>query len=553
MRVCQLKLSHFRNYRELDLKPQAGINILYGENAQGKSNILEALWLLATTRSLRAGRESELILRDTEIAHVTGIVDREREGDVELQVSVFQGENKKAVRVNGMKRDRVMDLLGQFNAVFFGALDLNIVTGEPTDRRHYLNVEISQISPRYVVNMGHYKRVLQQRNRLLRDLRDRPRPPAELGLDAWTEQLVHFGAPLLDTRRFYVERLAPLAAQIHRELTDGRETLDVRYIPSFVLPAEDGAKQPGTGNREQKGTSAASEVRESSAEERYMADAQQAADSEIGAVDYVSGAGKHTTAAGDTPLNGPQTALSATERVANAFHAQLVVVGREEARRGTTLVGPQRDDLSFSINGADARTYGSQGQQRTVALSLKLAEFRLIEEYVGEPPVMLLDDVMSDLDDARRGHLLTWIKGRGQTFITCTNLRAFPIDILDQSATFQVTAGTLTADIRPRVQSQAEPLHSSPAHPAGERPDDAQPVHQPADSEQPISKQPDAEQPDTAQSDTELPDANQPDSEQSNDNQLERPQLERQQPQQSDSEHAAQQATSNKQQAATPA
>ena len=108
---------------------------------------------------------------------------------MELQVSVFQGENKKAVRVNGMKRDRVMDLLGQFNAVFFGALDLNIVTGEPTDRRHYLNVEISQISPRYVVNMGHYKRVLQQRNRLLRDLRDRPRPPADLGLDAWTEQL----------------------------------------------------------------------------------------------------------------------------------------------------------------------------------------------------------------------------------------------------------------------------------------------------------------------------------------------------------------------------
>ena len=267
MRVCQLKLSDFRNYRELDLKPEGGINILYGENAQGKSNVLEALWLLATTRSLRASRESELILRDRDIAHVTAEIDRDREGDVELQVSVFQGDNKKAVRVNGMKRERVMDLLGQFNAVFFGALDLNIVTGEPTDRRHYLNVEISQISPRYVVNMGHYKRVLQQRNRLLRDLRDRPRPPAELGLDTWTEQLVHFGAPLLDTRRFYVERLAPLAAQIHRELTDGRETLDVRYVPSFALPAETPRGEQGTGNTparqrpEQKGTQACPRTR----------------------------------------------------------------------------------------------------------------------------------------------------------------------------------------------------------------------------------------------------------------------------------------------------
>lgn len=183
MRVCQLKLNSFRNYRELDLRPGEGLNILYGANAQGKSNILEALWLLATTRSLRASRKSELILRDAEMAHVTAEIDRDRQGDVELQVSVFQGDNKKAVRVNGMKRDRIIDLLGQFNAVFFGALDLNIVTGEPTDRRHYLNLEISQISPRYVVNLGYYKRVLQQRNRLLRDLRDRRVP---LPMWAWT-------------------------------------------------------------------------------------------------------------------------------------------------------------------------------------------------------------------------------------------------------------------------------------------------------------------------------------------------------------------------------
>ena len=509
MRVCQLKLSDFRNYRELDLKPAGGINILYGENAQGKSNVLEALWLLATTRSLRASRESELILRDSEIAHVTAEVDREREGDVELQVSVFQGDNKKAVRVNGMKRERVMDLLGQFNAVFFGALDLNIVTGEPTDRRHYLNVEISQISPRYVVNMGHYKRVLQQRNRLLRDLRDRPRPPADLGLDVWTQQLVHFGAPLLDTRRFYVERLAPLAAQIHRELTDGRETLDVRYVPSFALPQEEGEKRRGEEGQT-KGTSAQSDtsVRETN-EERYMTEARQAADADTADANEAALAqntSEERTLAADTPPNAPQTALSATERVANAFHAQLLAVGREEARRGTTLVGPQRDDLSFSINGADARIYGSQGQQRTVALSLKLAEFRLIEEYVGEPPVMLLDDVMSDLDDARRRHLLTWVRGRGQTFITCTNLRAFPADILAEAATFQVTAGTLTADARPKPASRQSQPEPEPSPPQSEPPE--QPARQ-SDMKQPGSEQPDAQQTDTEHHSAERPGAEQ--------------------------------------------
>ena len=482
MRVCQLKLNSFRNYRELDLRPGKGLNILYGANAQGKSNILEALWLLATTRSLRASRESELILRDAEIAHVTAEIDREREGDVELQVSVFQGDNKKAVRVNGMKRDRVIDLLGQFNAVFFGALDLNIVTGEPTDRRHYLNLEISQISPRYVVNLGHYKRVLQQRNRLLRDLRDRPRPPADVGLDAWTQQLVHYGAPLLDTRRFYVERLAPLAAQIHRELTDGKETLEVRYAPSFPLPvavAVGEEKRQGKGNREaEQEHSGAGIVREANAEERYLADAARESDAPDAAEENNTGSGAFASSepasgdggqsgSADTAPKGPESALSATQRIANAFHAQLVAVGLEEARRGSTLIGPQRDDLCFLINGADARIYGSQGQQRTVALSLKLAEFRLIEEYVGEPPVMLLDDVMSDLDDSRRRHLLKWVRGRGQTFITCTNLRAFSKEILAEAVTYQVAAGTIVPDVKeakPEVKPEAQPIVKPPVN-----------------------------------------------------------------------------------------
>lgn len=445
MRVCQLRLTSFRNYPELTLTPGAGLNILYGNNAQGKSNVLEALSLLATTRSLRASRESELILRDNEMAHVLADIDREREGDVEIQISVFQGD-KKAVRINGSKRPRVIDALGQFNAVFFGSLDLHIVTGEPSDRRHYLNIEISQISPRYVFDLGHYKRVLAQRNRLLRDLRDRPRPPQDVGLDIWNEQLVTYGAPLFHKRRFYIERLAPLADQIHRELTENREGLTLRYLPSFPLPAE-------IEKRERLEES----VRETS-EERYLAEAAKEAGSVIpdGEPAVLS-----APVATESPLSG-------TERIASAFRDQLAAVGLEEARRGTTLIGPQRDDLSFLINGADARIYGSQGQQRTVALALKLAEFRLIEDYVGEPPVMLLDDVMSDLDDTRRQHLLKWVRRRCQTFLTCTNLRYFPQEILSEATTFRVVAGTVTRDEQTR-ESSVESTVESAAKPARAR------------------------------------------------------------------------------------
>src|SRR5579871_1425298 len=435
MRICQLKLSGFRNYRELDFVPGEGLNILYGANAQGKTNVLEALSLLATTRSLRASRESELIARDSEMAHVVAEVLREREGDAELQVSVFQTD-KKAVRVNGLKRPRVIDLLGQFNAVFFGSIDLAIVTGEPSDRRHYLNIEISQISPRYVYDLGHYKRVLEQRNRLLKDLRDRPRPPQESGLDAWNAQLVHFGAPIFEKRRFYIERLAPIAERIHRDLTDGKESLEIRYLPSIPLPPPPGPK-----------SEIPEAVQETTPEARYRAQAQA------------------ESAVESAPPIAPESPLSGTEAIESAFRDQLRLIAADEARRGTTLLGPQRDDIGFFINGAEARIYGSQGQQRTVVLTLKLAEFQLIEDYVGEPPVMLLDDVMSDLDDVRRKRLLAWVRRRCQTFVTCTNLRAFPKEILAEATTFHVVAGTVMPD-GPRTTRPPKQLPNSEPAPA---------------------------------------------------------------------------------------
>jgi len=419
MRVSRLKLAGFRNYSELEFLPGDGINILHGRNAQGKSNVLEAISLLATTRSLRAGRESELINKEAEEAHVTADVAREREGDASLQVSVFQGD-KKAVRVNGLKRSRVVDLLGEFNAVFFGSIDIPIVTGEPSTRRHYLNIEISQISPRYVYDLGHYKRVLEQRNRLLKDLRDRPRPVQETGLDAWNEQLVQFGAPIIEKRRFYIDRLAPIADRIHQDLTEGKEHLAITYLSSVSLESpEPPAVQEDHG------------AVYSNLNDEYN--------------DTSTGLGACRKHGPFGP--GSAGAAGATTTIAEQFQNQLQALAYDEARRGTTLLGPQRDDVAFLIDGVEARVYGSQGQQRTVALSLKLAEFQLIEEFVGEPPVLLLDDVMSDLDDLRRRRLLKWLERRCQSFITCTNLRSFPTEILAVAAKFHVSAGTVTRDV----------------------------------------------------------------------------------------------------------
>jgi DNA replication and repair protein RecF len=375
MRLSELRLRAFRNYESLELHPGEGLNVFVGENAQGKSNLLEAIHLLATTRSLRASRESEMVRRDgsgmAEMATISAEVLRERETDAALEVTVFPTD-KKSVRVNGARRPRVIELLGQLNAVFFGAIDLAIVHGDPSVRRRYLNIEISQISPKYVFDLASYKKVLEQRNRLLKEMRERPY--RDIGLDAWNEQMFRHGAPLVEKRRFFVERLAPIADEIHRDLTDGAESLEVRYLPSVTLPAEE-----------------------------------------------------------------------ASPAYEKAFRSEVERVAQEEIRRGVTLVGPQRDDMQFLINGMDARTFASQGQQRTVVLALKLAEYRLMEEYVGEPPILLLDDVMSDLDDRRRAHLLEWIRSRGQTFLTCTSTRSIPPETLAAARVYRVTAGSVSA------------------------------------------------------------------------------------------------------------
>ncbi len=371
MHVVSLKLDHFRNYQTLAIKPGPGLNILVGLNAQGKSNLLESLYLLATSKSSRAGKDTELIQFGEQQTCVSADVIRAKNSDIEIEMTLSLTE-KKTARINGVKHTRLAEVIGQLNAVLFDSGDLEIIRGEPAIRRRFLDLEISQTSPRYVLALGSYRKTLEQRNRLLRDLRDGHAPgSARASLPAWNESLSQHGARLLERRRLFLDRLAQLASETHQVLSDGRDTLEVSYLPSFPL--------------------------------------------------------------GD---------LTEADAIQARFLEELAQVAGEEAARGTTVRGPQRDDIAFLVNGQDCRGFGSQGQQRTVALSLKLAERRLIEELVGEPPLLLLDDVLSDLDDARRSLLFDLTAEAGsQTFLSCTNLRAFSPSVLERATVYAVTAG----------------------------------------------------------------------------------------------------------------
>lgn len=371
MHVTSLKLENFRNYETLQIEPGEGLNIFVGRNAQGKSNLLESLYLLATSKSSRAGKDTELIRFEQPLARVTAEVIRAKNSDISLSFAISHTE-KKAARINGVKHTRLAEVIGQLNAVLFDSGDLEIIRGEPSVRRRFLDLEIAQTSPRYVLALGAYRKTLEQRNRLLRDLRDgRVSASARESLIAWNVGLAQHGSRLMERRRLFLERLGQLASETHRILSEERDHLQLTYLPSFSLEE-----------------------------------------------------------------------LTDVEEIQTRFLSALSEAAGEEAARGTTSLGPQRDDIAFLVNGADCRLYGSQGQQRTVALSLKLAERQLIEELVGEPPLLLLDDVLSDLDDTRRSLLFDLTARAGsQTFLSCTNLRAFSKGVLERAAVYSVTDG----------------------------------------------------------------------------------------------------------------
>jgi DNA replication and repair protein RecF len=366
MYASRLRLANFRNYQWQDLSFRDTSNLILGPNGQGKTNLLEALYLMATSRSQRTGRDEEMIGWEADAASILTEVKRERRPDITLEVHLHRAEDK-SVRLNGVPRPRVLEILGEFNLVAVWVEDIDIVRGDPSVRRRFLNAEISQVSPEYCFQLGRYRRVLEHRNRLLKQLSQKG--VSRDSLQVWSEELVKYGSPLIARRRAFVDQLSPPAGEVHAMLTDGEESLNLDYRPSLDIPED--------ANLEE------------------------------------------------------------------AFARHLDELREEEIRRGLTLIGPHRDELAFLIDTRDARTYGSLGQQRTVALSLRLAELSAVRDQIGEPPVIIMDDVFAELDARRIRHLLEIALPGRQSFLVTTEAERLPADLVAGCDRFLVRRGVV--------------------------------------------------------------------------------------------------------------
>ena len=376
MFLANVSLFDFRNYAELDLGLERSATVFFGGNAQGKTNLLEAVALTALTRSPRTQQAAELVRFGQPAARVTCGVQTDTGRD-SLEVRIIVNPTETGVRasrrftVNGIHR-RSSDMIGALRVVLFWPDDLQLIKGSGEGRRRFLNTLLSQIDAGHAAELNRYGHLLEQRNALLRAIRD-GRQSAE-GLDYWTTALAESGAAIMAERQRRLLELQPIAAAYHRELSDDRERLELRYRPAGARIGE-----------------------------------------------------------------APQ------ELVSQQLVAAMLDARDEEIARGQTVVGPQRDDVEVWLEDHEARLFASQGQQRSAVLSLKLAELQYLAEVTGEQPVLLLDDVMSELDPARRERLLAALQPGPQALITAADLNDLPRSILERAAVFRVERGSIRA------------------------------------------------------------------------------------------------------------
>ncbi|WP_448599565.1 DNA replication/repair protein RecF [Thermoleptolyngbya sp.] len=372
MFLRSLHLRQFRNYRDQAVSFAAPKTILVGDNAQGKSNLLEAVELLATLRSHRSSRDRDLVQQGTEEGSITARLDRDS-GAVDLGL-ILRSSGRRTVLLNGHTLKRQVDFLGTMSAVEFSSLDLELVRGGPGHRRQWLDTLLTQLEPIYAHLLQQYNLALRQRNALLKQSSSRAEsvPPDRAQLAVWDAQLAALGTQVIRRRARAIARIAPLAEFWHRDISGSRESLDIHYAPSVPIEKDDPAL------------------------------------------------------------------------IQQAFLEKIQQRAIAEQVQHTTLVGPHRDEVEFSINHTPARQYGSQGQQRTLVLALKLAELKLIESVVGEPPLLLLDDVLAELDPKRQHKLLDTIQDRFQTIITTTHLDSFDSQWLRSSQVLTVVSGQLS-------------------------------------------------------------------------------------------------------------
>lgn len=360
MYIRSLELKNYRNYEELALSFSPGINLFHGDNAQGKTNILESIYMSGTSKSHRGSKDKELIRFGEEEAHIRLILNKK---EVNHRIDLHLKKRKtKGIAIDGIPIRKSSDLLGMLNIIFFSPEDLSIIKNGPGERRRFLDMELCQLQKIYMFHLTQYNRILKQRNQLLSQIAFQDKLLDTL--DVWDAQLVQYGASVIEKRKEFIEELNAIIARIHKKLTGGREEIVVTY------------------------------------------------ENQVDADDFLS---------------------------------QLKKRRDMDLKYKNTGVGPHRDDIKFMVNGIDVRTYGSQGQQRTAALSLKLAEIELVRQKTNDEPILLLDDVLSELDSNRKGYLLEGIKGI-QTFITCTGLEEFVGSRLEIDKMFYVENGKIVKE-----------------------------------------------------------------------------------------------------------
>ena len=360
MRIDHVEVCNFRNYAKAKLDFHEHINVLYGDNAQGKTNILESLFVSGTTKSHKGSKDRELIRIGEDEAHIRVLLTK---NDISHKIDMHLRKSKpKGIAIDGIPIRRSSELMGLINIIFFSPEDLKIIKNGPSERRRFINMELSQLDHVYLHDLGEYNKILNQRNKLLKQIYYNP--SLKDTLEIWDGQLLDYGSRLIRRRREFVEQLKEIVYHINQKLTGGMEQLNVHYEPD----------------------------------------------------------------AGE-----------------DQFEKKLKDSMEKDLRFMTTNVGPHRDDLSFFNGDVDLRKYGSQGQQRTCALSLKLAEIELVRQLIHDQPVLLLDDVLSELDRNRQNYLLDSIQDT-QTIITCTGLEEFIDGKLTLDRVFRVVNGTISIE-----------------------------------------------------------------------------------------------------------
>lgn len=370
MIIKSIELENFRNYETLSLIFEKGTNILYGDNAQGKTNVLEAIYVSSTTKSHKGSKDKEIIHFEKEEAHIRTYLEKE---GMEYKVDMHLRRSKsKGIAINGQKIKKAAELLGLLNVVFFSPEDLNIIKNGPSERRRFMDMELCQLDKFYLYNLNQYNKIINQRNKLLKDFYNNP--DLRDTIHIWDSQLVSYGKKIIERREAFVKQLNEIIYEIHKNLSGGKEELFIQYEPDVTV---------------------------------------------------------------------------------NDFENKLAANQERDIRFKLTSVGPHRDDFSFFVKrkspsleegkGLNIRKYGSQGQQRTAALSLKLSEIELVKKITNDIPVLLLDDVLSELDSNRQNYLLNSI-GDIQTIITCTGLDEFINNRFEIDKIFKVTDGIIQSE-----------------------------------------------------------------------------------------------------------